>query len=163
MMYASVTNQKDGVSVVIKPPVLFLAFLVLGIMLNFIVKLAIFSESSVGYVYFAGGLLILSGVSLIIWAAKTFKKSGEAPHHGNPIHKIITSGPFQFTRNPMYLSMISIYIGLSIILNTYWLLLFLPPMLTILHYGVILREEEYLENKFKEEYVSYKSQVRRWF
>ncbi|KKS25833.1 MAG: hypothetical protein UU84_C0036G0009 [Candidatus Yanofskybacteria bacterium GW2011_GWC2_41_9] len=75
----------------------------------------------------------------------------------------MTSGPFQFTRNPMYLSLTSIYIGLSLIINTYWLLLFLPFVLIILHYGVILREEKYLEKKFKEEYVSYKSQVRRWF
>ena len=163
MMYTSVTNQKGGVSVVVKPPVLFFAFLALGIILRFIVKLAIFSESSVNYGDTAGGLLILSGVSLIIWAAKTFKKLGETPHHGKPIHKIIVSGPFQFTRNPMYLSMISIYIGLSLIINTYWLLLFLPFVLIILHYGVILREEKYLEKKFKEEYVSYKSQVRRWF
>jgi len=156
------TNQKDGVNVVVKPPILFLAFIVLGIALRFMVKLTIFSESRVGYGYFAGGLLILSGVSLIIWAAKTFRKLGETPHHGKLIHKIIASGPFKFTRNPMYLSMASIYIGLSLIINTYWLLLFLPIMLIILRYDVILREEKYLEKKFKEEYVSYKSRVRRW-
>lgn len=147
----------------VRPPVLFLAFIVLGITLNFIVKSVIFSESNVGYGYIAGGLLILSGVSLIIWAAKTFWKFGETPHHGKPIHKIIASGPFKFTRNPIYLSFVSIYIGLSIIINTYWLLLFLPLLLIILYYDVILREEEYLEKEFKEEYVSYKSQVRRWF
>ena len=163
MENSNVNNQKDGVSVVVKPPILFLAFLILGIALHFMVKLTIFSESSVGYGYIIGALLILSGVSLIIWAAKTFKKLGETPHHGKPIHSIMTSGPFQFTRNPMYLSLTSIYIGLSLIINTYWLLLFLPFVLIILHYGVILREEKYLEKKFKEEYVSYKSQVRRWF
>ncbi|MDP2741640.1 MAG: methyltransferase [bacterium] len=155
------TNQKDGVNVVVKPPILFLAFLALGIVLRFMVKLTILSESRVDYGYFAGGLLILSGVSLIIWSVKTFKKFGETPHHGKPIHKIIASGPFKFTRNPMYLSMTSIYIGLSMIINTYWLLLFLPIMLIILHYRVILREEKYLEKKLKKEYVPYKSQVRR--
>src|SRR3989344_122889 len=146
-------NQKEGVSVVVKPPVLFLLFLVLGIALSFIVKLAIFSESSAGYGYIAGGFLILLGVLLLTWAIKTFKKLGETPHHGKPIHKIIDSGPFKFTRNPIYLSFTSIYIGISIIINTYWLLLFLLIMLIILHYGVILREEEYLKRKFKEEYA----------
>ena len=155
------TNQKDGVGVIVEPPILFLAFLILGIALRFIIKFPIFSQSSVGYA--AGGLLIILGVFLAGWAIKTFKKLGETPHHGNPIHKIIASGPFQFTRNPMYLSMISIYIGLGLIINTYWPLLFLPLMLIILHYGVILREEEYLEKKFKDQYVSYKSRVRRWF
>ena len=155
------TNQKDGVGVIVEPPILFLAFLILGIALHFIIKFSIFSQSSVGYA--AGGLLIILGVFLAGWAIKTFKKLGETPHHGNPIHKIIASGPFQFTRNPMYLSFTFIYIGLSMIINTYWLLLLLPIVLISLHSGVILREEEYLEKKFKDQYVSYKSRVRRWF
>lgn len=157
------TNQKDGVDVVVRPPILFFAFLILGVALRFTIKLEIFSEPDVDYGYIAGGLLIISGVLLISWAVRTFKEAGETPHHGKSIHKIIASGPFKFTRNPMYLSLISIYIGLSIIINTYWLLLLLPIMFIILHYGVILREEKYLEGEFKEEYISYKSKVRRWF
>ena len=156
-------NQKDGVSVVVKPPILFLAFLILGTALRFIIKLAIFSGSSISYGYIVGGFIILLGISLRNWAVKTFKKFGETLHHGKSIHKIVTSGPFQFTRNPMYLSFTFIYIGLSMIINTYWLLLLLPIVLISLHSGVILREEEYLEKKFKDQYVSYKSRVRRWF
>jgi len=161
MQNSNSNNQKDGVRVVIKPPILFLAFFILGIALRFIIKFPIFSQSSIGYV--AGGLLIILGAFLAGWAVKTFKKLGETPHHGRPIHKIVDSGPFKFSRNPMYLSLAFIYIGLSMIINTYWLLLLLPIMLIVLHYGVILREEEYLKRKFKEEYLSYRSKVGRWF
>jgi len=161
MENSNLANQKDRVNVTIKPPILFLAFLILGVALRFIIKFPIFSQSAIGYV--TGGLLIILGVLLAGWAVKTFKKLGETPHHGKPIHKIVDSGPFKFTRNPMYLSLTFIYIGLSMIINTYWLLLLLPIMLIVLYYGVILREENYLKRKFKEEYLSYRSKVGRWF
>ena len=75
---------------------------------------------------------------------------------------IIQSGPFRISRNPVYLADTLCYVGVAILLNTAWPLLFLPVVLLVMHRGVILREERYLEQKFGDEYNSYKMRVRRW-
>lgn len=79
-----------------------------------------------------------------------------------PTTAIIDTGPFALTRNPLYLSMTLLYTGLTLIINTIWPLLLLPFVLVVVQRGVIEREERYLERKFGEEYLSYKSRVRRW-
>jgi protein-S-isoprenylcysteine O-methyltransferase Ste14 len=78
-----------------------------------------------------------------------------------PTTAIVTEGPYRFTRNPIYLSLAVLYAGLAVMANALWSLLLLAVML-IIHYAVILPEERYLEQKFGEEYRSYKAKVRRW-
>jgi protein-S-isoprenylcysteine O-methyltransferase Ste14 len=80
----------------------------------------------------------------------------------SPTTAIIQSGPFRLTRNPLYVAMTLLYIGVALIMNTAWPLLLLPLVLVIVHRGVIQREERYLEQKFGDEYISYKERVRRW-
>ena len=75
---------------------------------------------------------------------------------------MVTQGPFQYTRNPAYLSMTIIYTGISSLVNALWAILLLPVALLVIQRGVIEREERYLERKFGEEYIRYKAQVRRW-
>jgi len=79
-----------------------------------------------------------------------------------PTTAIIADGIYGISRNPIYLGMISIYLGVSCLFNSFW---FLPPIILVLitmHYGVIRREEKYLERKFGGEYLNYKNSVRRW-
>jgi protein-S-isoprenylcysteine O-methyltransferase Ste14 len=71
-------------------------------------------------------------------------------------------GVFRFSRNPLYLSLTLLYIGISLLFNALWALLLLLPLLVIVQIGVIQREEVYLERKFSDEYLRYKAQVRRW-
>jgi protein-S-isoprenylcysteine O-methyltransferase Ste14 len=75
---------------------------------------------------------------------------------------MVTQGPFQYTRNPAYLSMTMIYTGISSLANALWAILLLPVALQVIQRGVIEREERYLERKFGEEYLRYKARVRRW-
>lgn len=75
---------------------------------------------------------------------------------------IVTDGLFRFSRNPIYVSDLLLYVGLSLALNTWWALALTPVLVLIMNVGVIAREEAYLERKFGNEYLRYKQQVRRW-
>ena len=89
-------------------------------------------------------------------------RAGESPNVYKPTGAIVPTGPYAFTRNPMYLSMTVLYSGIAFIFNATWPIIFLPAVLFVIHYGVINREERYLERKFGEEYISYRAKVRRW-
>jgi len=146
--------------VVAFPPLIYLVPFVLGVLLHFWRAAPITSNSIAGHI--VGWPLVVLSIVLMIFAIQTFKKAGEDKNVRTATHSIVTSGPFAFTRNPMYLAMLILYVGLAIIINTLWPLFFLPIVLIVMHYGVIFREEEYLENKFGEEYIDYKKRVRRW-
>ncbi len=79
-----------------------------------------------------------------------------------PTTAIVSSGPFRFTRNPLYLSVTLIYLGLTLAVNTWWAFLLLGPVLLFIHFGVVLREERYLERRFGESYREYRLRVRRY-
>jgi len=79
-----------------------------------------------------------------------------------PTTAIVTSGPFRFSRNPLYLALTLLYFGLSVAVNSWWGIVVLVPLLIIMHRGVVLREERYLERKFGETYRRYRSKVRRY-
>jgi protein-S-isoprenylcysteine O-methyltransferase Ste14 len=95
-------------------------------------------------------------------AFRTMREAGTTPDPRQPVTTIVTSGPFQLSRNPIYLSMALLYSGIALLTNALWPMLLLPFVLRIMNRGVIDREEQYLERKFGEKYVEYKLQVRRW-
>jgi protein-S-isoprenylcysteine O-methyltransferase Ste14 len=82
------------------------------------------------------------------------------PHH--PTTALVLSGPFRFTRNPLYLGLTVFYAGLMLVFELTWGLLFLPIVVWLITIWVIVPEEKYLEQKFGTEYLNYKSRVRRW-
>ena len=79
-----------------------------------------------------------------------------------PTTAIVTDGPYRFTRNPIYLGMFLGLVGLAIAFDNLWLLAMLVPFALAIRYGVVAREETYLEGKFGEVYTAYRSRVRRW-
>jgi len=79
-----------------------------------------------------------------------------------PTTSIVTSGPFRLSRNPLYVAVTLLYFGLILALNTWWGIIMLIPLLIIMHFGVVLREERYLEEKFGDEYRRYKARVARY-
>ena len=76
--------------------------------------------------------------------------------------EIVNDGPFRYTRNPMYLSLLPFYVGGALLFQLPWAWVLLLPVFLGLHFGVIVPEEKYLESKFGETYVRYKERVRRW-
>ena len=79
-----------------------------------------------------------------------------------PAVSLVTTGPFRFSRNPLYVAITFLYVGLTVLLNSWWGVVLLAPLLIVLHWGVVRREERYLELKFGDEYAEYRSRVRRY-
>ena len=75
---------------------------------------------------------------------------------------VVTGGPFRFSRNPAHVSLTLVYIGIGFAIDNVWVLALLVPVVAVMHYGVILREERHLEERFGENYARYKASVRRW-
>ena len=76
---------------------------------------------------------------------------------------LVTSGPFRFTRNPIYLAMGVGMAGVALAVNSLALLVIIAPWAVVMRYGVIAREERYLGGKFGEDYRGYCRRVRRWW
>ena len=79
-----------------------------------------------------------------------------------PTTVLVVDGPFQFSRNPMYLARTLLYLGLGLLANALCVFVALLPLLVVMHHGVIKREERYLEGKFGDAYRQYRAAVRRW-
>ena len=107
------------------------------------------------------GLLVV-GVLLAVGSAYLFRRAGTTPNPAKPTSALVLSGPYRFTRNPMYLGMAILYVGGTLLLNDPWPLAFLPVVMALVRRYVIAREEAYLERKFADEYRAYKARVRRW-
>ena len=109
-----------------------------------------------------GIALAIVAPSLALWAAGVLKAAGTNVNPGRPALLIVRRGPYRFTRNPMYLAICLLQVALGFLLNDWLSLAFAIPLALVLHYGVILREERYLEAKFGDQYLVLKRDVRRW-
>jgi protein-S-isoprenylcysteine O-methyltransferase Ste14 len=109
-----------------------------------------------------GGILTGGGVSLLAWALATMRGAGTPPEPWKPTQRIVTRGPFRYTRNPIYVAFTGISLGVAALANAFWPVLLLPAALLAIQRGVIEREERYLERLFGDEYLRYKAHVRRW-
>ena len=141
------------------PPLIFFAGLIVGFALNFFWPVPLVPVEIRIYV---GGFIILISFVPAIWMMRLFIKARTNLDVRKPTHKIVTSGPFRWTRNPAYLSLSLLVLGIAIVADSIWVLLLLVVVMIVTHYKVILREEAYLEQKFGVEYLEYKASVRRW-
>ena len=91
-----------------------------------------------------------------------FRKLGTNPRPGAQATLIVTKGPFKYTRNPMYLGLITMLIGTSILLGTFSPLIVIPIIFLILHTQFVLREEKWMAEWFGEPYLEYKKKTPRW-
>ena len=151
----------DHAKVVVLPPLPYLLTVTLGVLVHFLWEpLSLFPELWIGHA--AGWPLIVAGTVLIAWSQRTMAGADESSNVYKPNGAIVSTGPFAFTRNPMYLSMTLIYTGIAFVVNTAWPLVLLPAVLMLIQYGVIHREERYLEGKLGPAYAQYRAKVRRW-
>ncbi len=152
--------MSSGPGITVPPPVLYLVALLVGIGLQRLWPTAPFP---VPWRYVAGAVLSLLAGVIMLPVLMRFRRA-ETPFFD--VRKralaLITDGPYRFSRNPSYVALTLLYVGLGVILNNAWVLLLVIPVLLVMHFGVVLREERHLEAAFGEEYVRYKSAVRRW-
>ena len=109
-----------------------------------------------------GSFLIVVGVSLVVLARREFAKYGQPTDPGFPTGKIITTGVFSVSRNPLYLGGIFTLAGISLVFNLPWVLILLIPSIVTCHYILIVPEESYLLARFGEQYQAYARTVQRW-
>jgi len=140
------------------PPKVLLTWIVLGLILDFFVPLAVFA-AELRWVGF--GLIGLS-LCLFAWALQTFKRVGTDVKTTTPADNLATDGPYGYTRNPIYLAMITLGTGLGLGLSNMWLLFGAVAFYGLITKLVIEPEEAYMERAFGETYLSYKARVRRW-
>lgn len=153
--------DRDHPGVIAPPPFIFLGFLILGWALDRWLEtpgLGLEPTLRKGVAVF----LIIAGFALEVWAGGLFRKARTNIVPWSPSTALVTAGPYRFTRNPMYLGFTLTYLGLAIGLDSPIALALLLPCLLLMTWGVIAREERYLEGKFGEPYRAYRRSVRRW-
>src|SRR5207245_1228121 len=109
-----------------------------------------------------GWIVAALGFALGAWGIAAFRAARTSLLPIRPAARIVTAGPYRFTRNPMYTGLAVAYIGAAIALDMGWPIVLLPLVLLALHAFVIRREERYLDGAFPDEYAAYRGRVRRW-
>lgn len=144
----------------VPPPLIFLGALVIGVILNIVRPLPIFTDGRIGDVL--GLLLTVGSAALAFWAFRTMLRAGEQPDPAVPTKSIVRQGPFDRTRNPIYISFALFNLGVALLMNNLWIILALVLLMLYVDRGIVLREERSLEQQFGQEYLDYKANVRRW-
>ena len=149
-------EQADSPNVKLPPPLMYAGAFAVGMLMERVLPLRR-REARV-----AGAALVAGGLAFGGWARLLFLRRGTTVLPFRPASALVAEGPFRISRNPIYVGFISIYIGGSLLRRSVWPLLLLPGVVFAIQKSVIDREEAYLERRFGEKYLSYKSRVRRW-
>ena len=154
-------DAEDSAGIRFPPPFIYLGMLLIGLAAERVVGLHSFGVERRVLVVL-GAALLLAGIATAIVAAGLFRRSGETPEPWTTTHRIVTTGLFRYTRNPMYLGMALTYAGLALALDAPVAMILLPLVILLIQTQVIAREERYLAAKFGEPYLDYRRRVRRW-
>jgi len=156
------TVQQDVSGVRFPPPLYYLIGLLIGFLIHWRLPVYLVVPQHRRIVDALGILMMLLAMMLFAWAIINLRRVGTSPNPHLPTKALTTQGPYQFTRNPIYIAFALVCAGLSLLLNMLWLLLSVPVVLVIVDRVVIRKEERYLEAKFGDEYRQYQNRVRRW-
>jgi protein-S-isoprenylcysteine O-methyltransferase Ste14 len=156
------TAPLQNAGVKFPPPFLFVIAFLAGVAIDrWIAPLSLAGARSRPLIA-AGWLMLLAGLAVTLWGLATFRMARTAIIPNRPARTIVASGPYRFSRNPMYVGVTALYVGLALLVNDAWPLLLLPLVLAALYTFVIRREERYLSSAFGTEYQEYCRRVRRW-
>ena len=148
----------QGVVVLARPPIVYLVSILAGFGLNAVWPVEVVPHTIAPI----GGLLSLLAVALFVLSVREFRRARTPIRTRKPVTAVITTGPYRFSRNPIYLSFTVLQLGVGVWANSAWVVGTLIPTLVLLSYGVIAREEGYMAQKFGDEYLRYRAAVRRW-
>jgi len=142
-----------------RPPLVYLVSLVTGVLIQRAAPLP-FVPGTLAVPL--GASLIVVAIALFAYSAAKFRAAGTPVPARKPTTVIVRTGPYRFSRNPIYLAFSLFQLGIAIWINSLWLLVTLVGAVGLIHYVVIPREEQYLERRFGAQYSDYKISVRRW-
>jgi len=154
-------NPRDSLRRPVPPPALFVVIFVAGLVAAYFLPLRFLPDTlparlGVGMPLFA--LAALFGA----WGSSTFRRSGATAEFGKPVVKLVQTGPFRFTRNPIYLALVLVLAGFAAVLDNAWLAIGVPLLVLALDRLVVVHEERFLAERFGGEYAAYRRRVRRW-
>jgi len=153
------TNSPDNAGVRVPPPLLYALAVLGGYALNRHWPLAIGTGGAINVLALT---FALAGVALSVSSVSNFRRSRTSILPIRPATALVISGPYRFTRNPMYVALAAMTIAAGLLVNSWWVMLLLVLVLPIVQVFVIGPEERYLERRFGADYVAYTHQVRRW-
>lgn len=154
--------KRDTAGVIAPPPLLYLGFLILGLVLEFLVVRTQGLDMPAALRWTVVALFLLLGIAAIVAAVLRFRRAGTPAPPWQPTTAFVAQGVYRFTRNPMYLGMTLIYCAIGVAADApvvFWMLI---PLAVTIHYGVVLREERYMAGKFGDAYIDYANRVPRW-
>jgi protein-S-isoprenylcysteine O-methyltransferase Ste14 len=155
-------RSEDGqeiAGVIARPPLIHLGFLLFGLAVDWLYP-APFLPAAVQYAL--GAALFLAGLGIVATAFRQFSGAGTNIDTHRPTTALVTGGLYRVSRNPIYLALLSAYAGLALVFDSLWPLALAPLLVLVMRYGVIAREERYLEARFGDDYRAYCARVRRW-
>jgi len=150
----------DGPAIVASPPVLLVGILLLGALVHY--SLWTVAVLPAWPARILGAVLVIGSRVFAQMARRAFRRVGTNVLPSQPTTAIATDGPYRYTRNPIYVSHLVLYVGAALLVNGAAPLLLLPVLAIALHCGVVRPEEQYLERKFGQAYVAYCQRVPRW-
>jgi protein-S-isoprenylcysteine O-methyltransferase Ste14 len=149
-----------GPKVRIKPPIIFAVSAIIGLVVQLFYSLGL--SYPLLYRIILGMVIISSSGIIQLSSLRIFKLNGRRPTPTLESTSLFIAGPYRYTRNPMYVSLVLLQFGMGLIINNLWLSGFSFVSLTIVHFFAVLPEEAYLKNKFGESYLNYMNSVRRY-
>jgi len=156
-------TDTTGASVKFPPPLVFAILLGLGWLAHASYPISLSKDPDLSlFIDILGSLLVLLALALIYRIFCQFKRAETEIEPWKPTRKILDHGLYAYSRNPIYLALALASIGIGIIANSIWMATSFIPALWLVFYIAIKKEEVYLEEKFGQEYLTYKNRVRRW-
>jgi protein-S-isoprenylcysteine O-methyltransferase Ste14 len=152
-------NSNDAPDVKIIPPLVYLAGIIIGFLLSIWMPTNMVRNS---VAWTVGGVVFFCGAVLAGSAISNFKGVGTTVRPDRAASTLVIAGPYKVTRNPMYLGLALVYLGITIADQSIWALILLPVVLVIIQRWAIEPEEAFLEKRFGANYINYKGRVRRW-
>ena len=153
------TGKKDTPGIILFPPLIYFGFMAMGVAGDWFFPVALLPDA---VQYSVGFVLIAASGAIVLFALYEFRQAKTSFDVRKPASSLVTTGVYRLSRNPGYLALTMIYIGIAIAADSVWILVLIVPTLVVMRNAVIVREERYLEREFGDKYLRYRRSVRRW-
>jgi protein-S-isoprenylcysteine O-methyltransferase Ste14 len=154
------TNSKSfGPGVRFPPPLVYLLAILIGIAIDRFVPIRVLPASLIGWL---GGALVMLFVIITVLSFRELIKSRTTFRADRTVSAVLTTGPYRYSRNPLYIALSILQLGVGIWMNNVWVVMLLVPTIAWIRWRVIASEERYLIVKFGQAYLDYQAKVRRW-